>query len=162
MSDSKNKTMDFKKFGVFASICFLLFVIVISFSFLAKKFWDEGLKKQTVDCLTEYCADQNYTVQEYISAASGLSTSSAIYKLNRQNSYAVIIRVMTMYGPLPAVFVCENGSARFITYLHIDSFSKKEIISSSENSQIVYWENRIPQIVEQSLKNAKASKKEGK
>ena len=81
-----------------------------------------------------------------------LTVSVSVYEAfsgNAENEmYALIVRVPTLYGPVPAVYIYSNkNGAEFIGFSHIAGKTNFHIKENSENSQIEYWKNKIPAII---------------
>lgn len=158
MSDNKNvlSSQKFKKASIFAALALIIFCLLVLMTLATKNSWKFYLGKAVENTLFEN-DETSYKIGDYICVNTGLASSTAIFELNKNSFndgsyYAVIIKITTMYGPLPAVFIYEkNTGAQFIDFILAQGKVKEQILHTSQNSQIAYWANRIPGIVEKSL-----------
>jgi hypothetical protein len=141
-----------KKYGYFAAILIVFMGLLILFSLLSNRKWQNGLRSQIESVLQE-STNEKYVVGPYVYVKTPFVTSAAVYQLNakqkKTNQYVVILRVTTMYGPLPAVFIYTSGKeAEFVDFIYFDAKSNQQIADSSHNAQIDYWCKRIPSIIQ--------------
>ena len=115
----------------------------------ANSSWRAGLKEQTALVLEKKYPGE-FVVGDFIPFGSAFSVNGAAYALNKAgggislDSYAVIMRVITAYGPVVCVFVCGSGKAIFEGFAagsEAVNFNSPLLLS-----QISYWENRIPSL----------------
>ena len=115
----------------------------------ANALWRAGLKEQTFLVLEKKYPGE-YAVGDFIPFGSAFSVRGAAYALNKAgggvplDSYAVITRVITAYGPVVCVFVCGSGKAVFEGFApgsEAVNFDSPLLLS-----QISYWEKRIPSL----------------
>jgi hypothetical protein len=140
----------FQDYGIFMIFLTGMFLALLVITLLSRKSWIEGLKKQVATVLEETYPGK-YTVGDYVSFNSALNVSASCYHLNSSltagtlpESYVLIIRIMTIYGPMPAVYICnKNGSVDFIGFTCISRDMSDQIKSVSMNSTIQYWKLRI-------------------
>lgn len=140
----------------FLSVVIVLFGLLVLMVFASKNTWNSRLQKrvvQTIDRLYpgEYVAGNKVVLQ------GPYSTSVAAYELVPVSSqingsvYGVIIRIATLYGPLPAVYRYSTiNGVEFIGFAVFDSHLGKEaaITESLRNSiQVLRWEKRIPKLL---------------
>lgn len=164
-SDPKEKLALLKNYGLFLAIIIIIFGIIFSFALLSRNFWKEGLKTQIENVLLEQ--KQDYTVGSFIQIKSPFSTSCAVYSINQKgkknaNKYAVIIRLTTLYGQIPAIYIYDSAKddVTFIKMLTLNGASEKQIVDISKNMQISFWSKRIPSIINNSNKNEGSDKNE--
>ena len=71
-----------------------------------------------------------------------------VSKNGSDKNYAVLIRINTLYGPLPAVFVYnKNKGTEFIGFQGLHGRVKNIILSNYSSIRLKYWINKIPEIV---------------
>ncbi|MBQ2313363.1 MAG: hypothetical protein II187_00480 [Treponema sp.] len=142
------------QYGLFSAMLVVFFGLLVLFTLLSRNAWDKGLCLQVEQVLPE-----DYTIVSTDVLQSPFVVSCASFSLVRNTQgksagtdeglHAVIIRVMTSFGPFPMVFLYDErkSSADFVCLLTGSSRVEDSIISSARNSQIAYWERRIPKIV---------------
>ncbi len=136
------------KFGIFTGIIILMFDILVFFSYIGHSSWEKGLKNQLVQTISENSLP--YTVDSFLPIQSSFAVSSAAFLLkDSEDSYAtaLILRVVTLYGPQAAVFVCKDEEVQFVSFLTLNEKSQNAVRKASEKSQIAYWKSRIPRIL---------------
>ncbi|MCR5623273.1 MAG: hypothetical protein K6G18_15640 [Treponema sp.] len=137
------------QFGIFIAFLIVLFAFAAVFSALSSSASREGLK----DCLAKALVDNGYTDVELESsyelripftvAAEAYSVSGSRY------THAVIMRMTTMLGPVPAVFLYDASSAKadFVCYLSLDGRVERMLLDSTKYSLVEYWSVRLPSIL---------------
>ena len=147
---SYNKTQ-LKKFGIFTGMLAVLFGILLLFTLVAKKSWNEGLGRNIQAVLDAH--ELSYLVDKKDTIDSPFATSCASYSLlidgKATQKHAVMLRVATIYGPIPCVFLYDelSGSAEFVDFSSVSGKASEAIASVSIKSQISYWSKRIPLLV---------------
>lgn len=143
-----------KKILIKVAILFGAFVvaggILTGMIFLAKGFGKTGLKAKIEQTLEIYEPD-SYTVGDFVKLKSHLSAETAVFKCRKarggQTLYAVILRMSTLAGPCPAVFVCSQNSADFAGFA-IDNGKAEAILNPSFNElHIQYWKDSLSSIL---------------
>lgn len=142
----------FKKYGLFVLLLLILFGIIFGFSFLSKKSWQNGLKEQIQTVLAN-STKEKFTLGDYVYLNSPFDTSCAMYTYKNANGskkgYALILRMQTIYGPQPAVFLYTSGKeAQFVDFVSFGGKAKQQIQAVSKDAQIAYWCKRIPEIIQ--------------
>ena len=150
MADFSSKEM-LKKYGIFSAFIAIFFLILFLLTLFSRSSWNDGLQKQTQTVIDSY-AEKLYVVTSPVHIDSPFATSAACFSIrNRkteQTGYAVILRMMTIYGPIPGVFVWEPGeSAHFIGFACLSDRVSQHLQKNLPNSRIQYWQKRISQIV---------------
>ena len=89
--------------------------------------------------VTDSCELQN----PFAVAAAAFSVEDSPY------SYAVIIKLTTMAGPVPAVYLYDTASpkADFVCFLTLGKRVERFLTDSTGLSLIEYWAHRLPQIL---------------
>lgn len=139
----------FMQFGIFIAFLIVLFAVVALFSALSASASSQGLR----GCLADALADHGYADLElgdsyelqnpFTVAAEAYTVSGAKY------SHAVIIRMTTMVGPVPAVFLYDGSSAKadFVCYLSLGDRVERMLLDSTEYTLVEYWSVRLPSIL---------------
>lgn len=150
--DTKSKKI-IKNFLVFFGMVFGMIVVLIVFAFIARNSWRAGLAVEVQKVLDSYPHGQ-YTVGMNLPVNSTLSTSAAVYKLikkdDRKNEryYGVIVRIPSMLGPLPAVFIYSENNGVFFAGYAVDNGKASATVGKRISSGILkYWEDMIPKII---------------
>ncbi len=153
--------MDIKKisveYGLFLAIVIVAFAIICLLVFSSRGVWDKNLRKQ-VELVMENSFASEYRLGDPIEVNNTFSVSAAAYELFDQSqqtdscvAHGIIIRVPSLYGPVPAVFIqTEDGLVEFVGVAENDGNTMKElaIIENLKGSiQIDKWKARIPHIV---------------
>lgn len=144
-----------KDFGVFISILLGLFILATACVILSKKAWGNGLENQIRSTFEEH--NISYEIKENVPVSSGFAINAAIFELEENSSkgtkYAVIIKITSIYGSLPAVYVYDLAinKAEFVDYCLVDGLFKQKIIDNTQVNQIESMASRIPSLVKNSL-----------
>ncbi len=151
MQEINNKKF-FKNYAFFILILLIIFSVLTYFVFAAKKSWNKNLAVAVQKVLDEE-ENNRWKVGNNIAVNKPLTVNCAAYELNdskdNQKEYAVIIRIMTYYGPVPAVYVYneESGQTDFIGYSSLHGRIKTQIMNNKSDKRREYWQENIPQII---------------
>ncbi len=133
--------------GAFIFACSILIVFV----YLTKNSLSSGLK-QKVEQTVERYEKGGWKIYNQVEFKLQTAASLFVYRCSKvrgDNSdyYAVILRISTISGAAPAVFLCRKGQAVFAGYAFDNG--KMEDVMSRENSAtpIKYWEKELPLIL---------------
>lgn len=152
--------MDSKKlalnFAFFISVVIILFGLLVLMIFATRNTWDKRLQKRVVQTIDRLYPGE-YVAGDKVSLQGPYSTSIAAYELipvsnqSQDSVYGVIIRIASLYGPLPAVYKYSTATgSEFIGFSVFDSHVGKEaaITESLRNSvQVLRWKKRIPKLL---------------
>ncbi|MBQ0052581.1 MAG: hypothetical protein KBT11_11060 [Treponema sp.] len=145
-------------FGKFFGVVFGLFAILITVILLSRNSWKNGLATEMQKVLDVY-SPKTYTVSKYIELNTPISTSSSVYSLIKKGSssaekyYGVLIRVPTILGPVPAVFIYKENSSVYFAGFATDTGKASDLINlKTTSSNMKYWESQIPLIIEKSTR----------
>lgn len=133
---------DLKDIGIFASIATVLFLLLFFVNMPVQNTKDVALGKHIQYVLNEV-KKNTYTVEEPLLINTSFQNSAAVYRLKGNSSiesYASILRITGICGPVPAVFIYTvNVGAEFvgIAGLHNKMLTSKECGIS--DIQISYW-----------------------
>ena len=65
---------------------------------------------------------------------------------------AIILRIQTLYGPLPAVFIMDKEkNVQFVGFSSVHGIVAEQLINNSNSKRINYWKKKIPDILQDSL-----------
>ena len=152
MQEISNKKF-FKNYAFFILILLIVFSILFYFVFAARKSWSKNLGVTVQRVLDE--AEQNrWKVGNNVVITKPVSVNCAAYEIidttDNQKEYAVIIRVMSFYGTIPAVFIYneEKGKTEFIGYSSLHGRIRTQIMNNKSDKRREYWQERIPAILE--------------
>ena len=148
-----------KTFSVFFGMIFGICVILVLFTLLSRNSWKSGLALEMQRVLDSY-SEAQYTVGKYVELSSSLSSSTDVCSLlkkderKNQKYYGVIIRIPSILGPVPAVFIyTEDSGVTFAGYA-VDNGRAEGTVSKQISSNVMnYWENLIPKIIEKTNSN---------
>jgi hypothetical protein len=134
----------------FLLVCFLgtallLFLLCLA----ARSSWISGLKSQT-EAVLDTAAPGQYVLGDFVRYDSPFSLNAAAFTIAAFQGraaagvYAVIARVVTMYGPAVCVFILENNAARFVGFAGTPRRIEGQFDSPMVFSQIAHWEKKLP------------------
>ena len=128
--------------GIFTGIILAFFLTLALFSVLGRKSWERGLRAAVEQVLPP----SEWECGEFVKIDSSLSVSAACFELVQKNSpskksLAVILRATGYWGPLPAVFVVQDGKADFKGMAYMQSSAARAFLDSKNDRQIVYWQD---------------------
>ena len=139
----------FIKFGLFIAFLIVLFAIPAVFSALSYRFTQDGLKDSLAVALKEHGYDDIELTDSY-EIPNPFTVAAAAYSVEGSRySYAVIIKLTTMVGPVPAVFLYDTSASRadFICYLTLGKRVERLLVDSTGFSFVEYWAIRLPQVL---------------
>lgn len=147
-------------FSIFFGIIFGLTAILVTFTLISRNSWKAGLAVEMQHVLDSYeSGDSHFTVGKNITLNSTLSTSTAVYSLLKKGGksgayYGVIVRIPSILGPLPAVFVYNENSGVFFAGYAVDNGKASDAVDIRIESNVMkYWEEMIPKIILKSQRN---------
>lgn len=148
-----------KKF--FTNYAFFLLIILFVFGILiypviaSRKSWSKNLGNSVQRVLDEFEKDR-YKVTGYLDIEKPITTSCSAYTIidNTDNKElkAIIIRVTTLYGPLPAVYIYDpaatSSSAKviFAGYSTLHGRVRNQLMNDYPDKRREYWQKKIPEI----------------
>lgn len=137
------------RYGIVMGMLCVLFGLMVLFILVSRPSWRNGLRAE-VEQVLEMSDPGEFIVGDFELLSSPVSTSCAAYSIQSKSTgeslHAVIARVTTLYGPVPAVFVCgnESGLAVFKGFADLHGVSVRHVEDNSRASQIYYWQRKIP------------------
>ena len=144
-------------YGIFSGILIFMLGIIIGAVKISERRRENKLRAAVVKVFSENTEDERQ-IGKFIKIKSPVSLNAALYEINDLRSaskdYALILRVQTLYGPVPAVFLYnKDGEAKLIGFAAISGRIKRLLQDDSSNPRISYWEKRIPEIINDTLKD---------
>ncbi len=139
----------FIQFGLFIAFLIVLFSLVAVVSGLSYRADKAGLG----ECLSEALGEKGYgdlELTDLYEIQNPFTVSATAYSVSGSHyTHAVIIRLTTMVGPVPTVFLYDAavGKADFVCYLGLGNRVERQLMDSTAFSFIDYWERRLPQIL---------------
>ena len=156
---SPEKKKNLISFSIFFGIIFGLTAILVTFTLISRNSWKTGLAHE-IQMVLDSKQELQYTVGKNLQLESTLSTSTAVYSLIKNDNekggkyYGIIVRVPSILGPLPAVFVySESNGVTFIGYAIDNGKASDTVDVKLECNVMKYWENMIPKIIAKTVNN---------
>lgn len=147
----------FRSFVIFFGMIVVFFFVLFGIIKMTSTRPAEELKK-SVQALLDEKYDGEWIVQESKDVSSPFKLSSSIFLIENskthQHSYAVLLRIATLYGPYPAVFIYNQGKKTvFVGYTSVQGRIKNLLEYDNSNNRIRYWLEKVPEIVENSVES---------
>ena len=148
-------------YGIFTALLVAMLTAAGGAVKLSSARWERGLRSVVEKTLSEN-NDFNGKVGRFVRIKSPFSLSAALFDLEPPLSdgadYAIVIRVQTMYGPFPAVFVYgKESGARFIGFASISGRVKRLLEDNDSDPRIRYWTAKVPAIMRTAVTRAVAT-----
>lgn len=137
----------FKNYGFFVLFITILFFLLFYTARISNKFWQRNLKNNVEIVLDE--KDPNcWSIGNYKSINLPITLNAACFEARNRITgelyNAVIIRVETLYGPVPAVFLIDNEkNVEFAGYSSIHGRVADQLNRQNSNMNLFYWKNKI-------------------
>ena len=151
MQEISNKKF-FKNYAFFILILLVVFSILSYFVLTARKSWVKNLTVTVQNVLDEH-ENKRWSVGNNVPVNKPITVNCAAYDIydSKDNSkqYAVIIRIVTFYGPIPAVYIYnpETQKTDFIGYSSLHGRIRTQIMNNKSDKKMEYWQVRIPEIL---------------
>lgn len=151
MMESISYKVFFKNYGIFLAIITVVMGILVYSVYLSRKSWDKNIKTSVEKVLDDYESNQ-WTVGNSKPIKNPMSMTSACYEARSRRTgevyNAVIVRIETFYGPLPAVYLCDSeNNVTFVGFATLHGRIASIIKSSGPDKRIDYWAKKIPYII---------------
>lgn len=152
MTEEKTSKQLLKIYGIASGILLVMAAILAVMIFASARSWQNGLRQKTAEVL-EREEPGIWSVGDFVKINSPFSLSCACYKLRKKSggekTYAVILRISTIYGPFPAVFTCtKDGDAHFVGFSGLNGRIADLSKQDKADMHIQYWTNRIAKIID--------------
>lgn len=149
----------FKRYGIFLAILVTIFGILIYTIIFSQRAWTQNLKK-SVEIVLEEKEPNCWTVENNIKIKNPFAMNAACYEVRNRKSgdlyKAIIIRVQTFYGPMPAVFLLDNDNkVAFVGYSSLHGVIASQLTNNATSKRIEYWIHKIPTIIDNESSNSK-------
>ena len=138
-----------QEYGIFAG-CIVLLAIVLSVAAIFTKGAGQAGIKTEIARVLEEAEPGVWHIGDFVDFGAPVSSSAACFSVKggSGSGYACIVRMETMYGPLPAVFISDGRhTARFVGIAGLHGRVYAAIESGGAKSQIRYWAERIPLLI---------------
>lgn len=150
MQEITNKTF-FKNYAFFVLILAVLFTVLTYSIVLARKSWTNNLAVSVQKTLDEY-EPKTWVVTEPVAIDKPVGFNCAAYSLTNKktgdSARAVIVRITTLYGPLPAVFVYDkDGESVFAGYSSLHGRIREQLLHHQSDKRREYWQSKISEIL---------------
>ncbi len=144
------------QYGIFVGMLFLVFFILMLATLAGRESWAYGLRGQVAEVLGRSDVEINFSLGQLEAVNSPFAVSLAAFPLIEDDGqqpagrHAVIIRIPTLFGPVPAVYLYEEGqkTATFIGFATLNGRVAGIVEANARYTQIAYWGKRIPAIFE--------------
>lgn len=141
----------FKNYLILIGVMTVIFGLLIYIIKITQKSWSKNLKA-SVETVLEDKNPGTWSVGNSISINNPFCLNAACYETRNKKSgelcTAIILRVNTFYGTIPAVFVCDRqNNVTFIGYSSLHGRVAVQLESSRNGKQIEYWIKKIPDIL---------------
>jgi hypothetical protein len=166
MDTEKSSNELLKQYGILVGIIIGMFALLTVVIVLSENKWKNGLKDEIGRVLEEEEPGE-WIVGEYIGLKTPEALSASCFQVRRKDNgakgYALMLRIETIYGPFPAVFLYNDKAvARFVGIPGLHGRVLKMIGNGTNDAKVVFWIKRIPNIIknaEQSEQNGQGAKK---
>ncbi|MBR1404481.1 MAG: hypothetical protein IJ558_09910 [Treponema sp.] len=145
-------------FATFFGIIFGITAILVTMTLVSRNSWKTALAQEMQVVLDDY-SHGSFSVGKYLELNANISTSSAVYSLLKKDGnqtekyYGVIVRVPSILGPVPAVFIYnEKKGVTFAGYASDLGKAGTTIQLSLSSGVMNYWEHMIPKILDKTEK----------
>ena len=149
----------FIRAGILSGIFCVIFGLLVVFSVMASKSWRLSVRDSLLLHLNAD-GNQTYEVGDPIHISSSISYNCVLYPLSAKGTpkdydYAAVVRIASIYGPLPAVYLCRGNNVEFGGFLGMEESVSKKISLSVEHSQVKFWGNKVVNILDVNLNEKK-------
>lgn len=151
MQEISNKKF-FKNYAFFILILLVIFSVLLYFIYAARKSWTKNLAV-TVQTVLDETESGRWKVGNNITVSKPVTVNCCAYELNDKKSKdeqaVIIIRVLSYYGPISAVYIYNNNDskAEFIGYSSLHGRIKNQLMSNKSDKRREYWQEKIPEIL---------------
>ena len=142
----------FIRYGIFVAILTILIGLLIYPIKVSQKFWTHNLRT-TVEKVLDERNPNTWTVENSVNINNQFTTNAACYDARNRKTgdvyKAMIVRIQTLYGPLPAVFLIDNNrEVDFVGYSSLHGVVNEQLMNNTNSKRIKYWIEKIPTILE--------------
>lgn len=149
MLSEKNKILLIKTSILAGSFIFVT-ALLTAMVFLAKGFWKSGLKVSVENTLSEY-SEASYEVGNFVELKSQRSPGAAVFECKKKGDsgtyYAVVMRIPTLAGPAPAVFLCSEYGTDFAGFAVDNGKIQQALQPDFQEIRLQYWKDLLPELL---------------
>ena len=150
MQEINNKQF-FKNYAFFIIMLIIVFTILSYTIVIARKAWTRNLSVSVQKVLDEN-EQGRWKVGNSIEINNPLSVNCSAYDVidtkTNKTCQAVIIRVVTFYGPIPAVYLYnQDEEVEFIGYSTLHGRIRIQLMDTKSDKRREYWQSKIPDIL---------------
>ena len=150
MHEIDNKKF-FINYGLFLAILLVIFGMLSYSVVLSRKSWSKNLGNSVQKVLDEY-EPKTWNVESAVTLKTPVSLNSAAYQIRNKTdgtvAKAVIVRITTFYGPLPAVYIYQEGQeVEFAGYSSLHGRIRNLLINTNSDKRREYWQSKVPDII---------------
>ncbi|MDE5579864.1 MAG: hypothetical protein K2I95_00400 [Treponemataceae bacterium] len=140
----------FVQCGAFIGIVCAFFLVLSLFIVLSRGNWERGLRRAVQSVLPS----SEYSVGKMLRLEEG-GGNFACFEISRNSDgtlrefserLAIVMRVTTYYGPLPAVFIREGGETRFVGIAYLSSSVTEEFSDADRSRSMDFWIGQADEI----------------
>jgi hypothetical protein len=147
--NSSNKLLT--QYGILAGVIAGIFVILAVSIIFSENVRHNG-QKEAISSVLEEEEPGEWIIGDYVGIKAPVALSAACFQVRRKDNgakgYVLMLRIETIYGPFPAVFVYnEKTDARFIGISGLHGRIREIIGNGSTDTRINFWVKRIPDII---------------
>lgn len=136
--------------GTFIGIVCAFFLVLSLFIVLSRGNWERGLRRTVQNVLPyyEYSVGKMLRLEEDGGnfACFEISKNSDDTLRESSEGLALVMRVTTYYGPLPAVFIREGGETRFVGIAYLSSSVAEEFSDADRSRSMDFWIGQADEI----------------
>lgn len=141
----------FIKYGFFAGVFAVILFLCVYTTLVSKKYWNKNLSANVLTVLTERTGDE-WSFVEPVEIQNPFALNCAAFVVKNKavgkNYTSIIVRINSMYGPIPAVFLVDDkNNVSFVDYSNIHGTVKNQIEFEKYNNRIELYKARIPSIL---------------
>ncbi|MGP1458115.1 MAG: hypothetical protein ACTTKL_02245 [Treponema sp.] len=138
-------------YGIFTAMMIIMLTAAGGAVKLSSLRWENALRAAVEKTLSENTGFDG-KVGAFVRIKSPFSLSAALYELDPPfpdgAQYALILRVQTMYGPVPAVFTYGSDTgALFVGFASVSGRVKRLLEDNDADPRLRYWTAKVPAIL---------------
>ncbi len=143
------------KISILAGTFLVIIAILASSIILSRSFYQNGLR-QNCQAVLDEVYPKSYKTGQYVDLKSGQNFSAACFKTrNLKNGesdyYAVIVRIPSITGAVPAVYLYSKRTGTiFVSYAIENGKASNVMDANFSSSSILYWQSRIEDMLTKS------------
>ena len=141
----------FARYGIFVGIIIVLFGILIYPIKVSQKSWINNLRSN-IEFVLDEKEPNAWTVEKPIKIKNPFCLSAVCFETRNRKTgemyKALMIRIQSFYGPLPAVFtVDKNNNVELVGFASMHGRIFNQTNTRNINKRLEYWKTKIPEII---------------